>query len=252
MPANKGTQYGFLTLCEIPAEELVSRGEMPRLARVVVPDVPHHVTQRGNRKQETFFRASDYGLYKELIARWCARWQVAVWAYCLMPNHVHLILTPRRPEGLARAVGEAHRRYTLTVNRREGWKGYLWQGRFASFPMDSAHLLNAVRYVLLNPVRAGLVKEAEEWPHSSVQAHLTGRSEGVIDPAPLASRIKNWAELLQPENDTLEIEAFRRHQRTGRPMGSEGFVRALEALLGRPIRPRKPGRRMKAPTDVEK
>ena len=122
---------------------------MPRIARVVVPYVPHHVTQRGNRKQQTFFCNRDYELYKELMSEWCARRGVQVWAYCLMPNHTHLILVPREADALARAVGEAHRRYTCTVNRREGWTGFLWQGRFASFPMSDRYLLNAVRYVLL-------------------------------------------------------------------------------------------------------
>jgi len=216
---------------------------MPRLARVVVPDIPHHVTQRGNRKQRTFFSTSDYELYKRLMAIWCSRRQVMVWAYCLMPNHVHLILTPRQPEGLASAVGEAHRRYTLAINTREGWKGYLWQGRFSSFPMDSAHLMNAVRYVLLNPVRAGLVEHAEEWPHSSIGAHLSGKSEGLVDPVPLASRVTDWPRFLRATGGRPDDDAFRRHQRTGRPMGSDEFVRGLETLLGRRLRLGKAGRK---------
>ena len=109
---------------------------MARMARVVAPDMPHHITQRGNRRLETFFRDSDYELYVKLMAEWCARWHVEVWAYCLMPNHVHLIAAPRTEEGLCRAIGEAHRRYTLHVNFREGWRGHLWQGRFASFVKD--------------------------------------------------------------------------------------------------------------------
>ena len=215
----------------------------PRLARVVVPNVPHHVTQRGNRKQRTFFRRSDYELYKKLMAEWCSRRQVTVWAYCLMPNHVHLILTPKDPKGLARAIGEAHRRYTLAVNTREGWRGYLWQGRFASFPMDSTHLMHAVRYVLLNPVRAGLAREATDWPHSSARAHLMARWDRLVEPVALADRISNWDELLRPEGSQRDLEQFHRHERTGRPMGNEQFVRDLETLLGRRLRLRKVGRR---------
>ena len=220
---------------------------MPRLARVVVPDIPHHVTQRGNRRQRTFFRPSDYELYKRLIARWCSRRQVAIWAYCLMPNHVHLVLTPRHPDGLARALGEAHRRYTLIVNDREGWRGYLWQGRFASYPMGSSHLYNAVRYVLLNPVRAGLVECAAEWPHSSLRAHLAGRSDGIVDTAPLEDRKLDWQGLLRDESDEEELEGIRLHQRTGRPLGSDGFVRRLEEELGRQLLPRRPGRKARHP-----
>ena len=96
---------------------------MARLARVVVPGFPHHVTQRGNRRQLTFFCDGDYEIYLGLMAQWCWAWGVEVWAYCLMPNHVHLIVVPESEEGLCRAIGEAHRRYTRHVNFREGWRG---------------------------------------------------------------------------------------------------------------------------------
>ena len=131
---------------------------MARLARVIAPGMPHHVTQRGNRRQQTFFGKEDYQHYLELISRFCRAEQVAIWAYRLMPNHVHLIVVPQSAESLRRAIGEAHRRYTRRINFREGWRGHLWQGRFASFVMDEDHLLTAARYVELNPVRAGLVQ----------------------------------------------------------------------------------------------
>ena len=109
---------------------------MARLARVVAPGFPHHVTQRGNRRQTTFFLDDDYRAYLSLMAEWCGRHGAHVWAYCLMPNHVHLIVVPEAADGLRRAIGEAHRRYTRLINFREGWRGHLWQERFASFPMD--------------------------------------------------------------------------------------------------------------------
>ena len=121
---------------------------MARLARVVAAGLPHHVTQRGNRRQKVFFGEGDYEIYRGLLAEGCRAAGVAVWAYCLMPNHVHLILVPSDADGLRAALGEAHRRYTRQVNLREGWRGYLWQGRFASFPMDESHLLACARYVL--------------------------------------------------------------------------------------------------------
>ena len=126
---------------------------MARLARVIAPGMPHHVTQRGNRRQQTFFGEEDYQHYLELMAQFCRAEQVAIWAYCLMPNHVHLIVVPQSAESLRRAIGEAHRRYTRRINFREGWRGHLWQGRFASFVMDEDHLLTAARYVELT--RAG-------------------------------------------------------------------------------------------------
>jgi putative transposase len=108
---------------------------------VIVPGCPHHITQRGNRRQPTFFGDDDYQAYLALMADWLRRGGVQVWAWCLMPNHVHLIAVPETAQGLARAVGEAHRRYTRRVNFREGWRGYLWQGRFASYPMDGSYTL---------------------------------------------------------------------------------------------------------------
>ena len=136
---------------------------MPRCARLVVPGLPHHVTQRGNRRLPTFFRDGDYALYRHLLREGCAKAGTRIWAWCLMPNHVHLILVPSSEDGLRAALGEAHRRYTRLVNEREGWRGHLWQSRFASFAMDEQWLVACARYVELNPVRAGLVRRPEDW-----------------------------------------------------------------------------------------
>jgi putative transposase len=214
---------------------------MPRLARIVVPGVPHHVTQRGNRRQPTFFSEADFSAYKQLIATWCRKWDVQLWAYCLMPNHVHLVLAPSQPRSLARAVGEAHRRYTWTVNRREEWRGFLWQGRFSSFPMDEIHLFRAVRYILNNPVRAGLACRAEEWPHSSARAHVTQRPDGVVELEPLACRIEDWTALLSGSVPQRADEVLALHARTGRPLGSPDFVAQVERFAGRRLRPGAPG-----------
>ena len=102
-----------------------------------------------------------------------------------MPNHVHLIPVPQSADGLRRAVGEAHRRYTRMVNFREGWRGHLWQGRFASFVLDEPYLLTAARYVELNPVRAGLVNTPRQYRWSSAAAHLRGRDDDLVRVAPL-------------------------------------------------------------------
>jgi putative transposase len=162
---------------------------MARLARVVVPGVAHHVTQRGNRRQRTFYSDADYLAYLHFAKDAFAEAGVEVWAYCLMPNHVHLIATPPRAEALTTAVGATHVRYTRMINRREHWTGYLWQGRFASFAMDEDYLLACARYVGLNPVRAGLTARAIDWPWSSVRAHIEGRSDPLLTTGPLASRL---------------------------------------------------------------
>jgi putative transposase len=212
------------------------------MARVVVPGVPHHVTQRGNRRQVTFFDERDYETYKSLMAEWCAARGVEVWAYCLMPNHVHLIVVPSSERALRAAVGEAHRRYTVMVNQREGWQGCLWQGRFASYPMDDGHLYNCARYVEQNPVRAGLVAEPGQWPHSSARAHLARCDDILVRWRSLGERFDDWNVLLGGKLPSDAVEDVRRHAKTGRPLGPTGFVQRLEASLGRHLRPRRPGR----------
>jgi putative transposase len=214
---------------------------MARLARVVVPGLPHHVTQRGNRQQATFFSDEDYAAYRDLVAEWCARCGVEVWAYCLLPNHVHLVAVPEAEDSLRRALGEAHRRYTRRVNFRESWRGHLWQGRFASFPMDHAHLSLAVRHVELNPVRARLVRLPHRWRWSSAAAHLAGRDDPLVRVAPLLKRFEDWRDFLAAGLSDAEADLLRRHERTGRPLGSDRFLARLEALLGRLLGPQKRG-----------
>lgn len=214
---------------------------MARLARAVAPNIPHHVTQRGNRKQKTFFEEGDYAAYKELLAEGCKAAGVEVWAYCLMPNHVHLILVPGDEDGLRAALGEAHRRYTRMINARKGWTGYLWQGRFASFPMDEAHTLAAARYVEQNPVRARLVARPQDWAWSSAKAHLKGRDDGLVKVRPLLARVDAWGPFLNKTLDDETLEALRAGERTGRPRGSESFIKRLERTLGRALAKAKPG-----------
>jgi putative transposase len=214
---------------------------MARLARVVVAGVAHHVTQRGNRRQETFFCDDDYRAYLALLGDWCGRCGVEVWAYCLMPNHVHLIVVPDSEDGLRRSLGEAHRRYTRRINFREGWRGHLWQGRFASYPMDEAYLLRAARYVELNPVRAKLCRAPWRWRWSSAAAHVAGRHDGVVRVTPLLERVTDWREFLTDALSAQELELLRRHEHTGRPLGDPAFLTRIERTLGRIVHPAKRG-----------
>ncbi|MFI4974110.1 MAG: transposase [Caulobacterales bacterium] len=215
--------------------------KMARLARVVVEGLAHHVTQRGNRRQPVFFSDSDYRACRSLLAEGCRAAGVEVWAYCLMPNHVHLILVPSTADGLRAALGEAHRRYTRAVNLREGWRGYLWQGRFASVAMDEPHLLAAARYVELNPVRGSLVDRPDRWPWSSARAHLAGRDDELVATSPLLGRIPNWSEFLAEGLSEAEHRALQLGERTGRPLGSEAFVTGIERRLERPLSRQKRG-----------
>ena len=188
---------------------------MPRTARLVLPEVPHHITQRGNRKQRTFFADSDFRLYLSLLRYWCRKSGTALWAWCLMPNHVHVILVPPCRDGLRAALAPAHRRYSWEINQRQGWRGHLWEGRFASFPMDEAHLHACLRYVELNPVRAGLVERPEQWLWSSARAHLG--LDGAAGPLPeLSERIGDWRAFLEGGLDDSELDAIRLAEFTGK------------------------------------
>jgi putative transposase len=216
---------------------------MARLARIVVPGMPHLVTQRGNGRAAIFFEPGDESAYLRLLAERCRKAGVEIWAYCLMPNHVHLIATPKNEAGLARAIGEAHRRYTTFINARAGRTGHLFQGRFASVVMDEDHLRTAARYVCLNPVRARLAARAEDWPWSSARAHLGDKTDPLVSPRPLAERIDDFAALFATDADDPAFAAIRAVETTGRPLGAADFVKALERRLGRPLAPRKPGRK---------
>jgi putative transposase len=216
---------------------------MARLARIVVPECPHHVTARGNRREPIFFQDGDQDIYCDMLAEQARRCGVEVWAYCLMPNHVHLILRPADEEGLGRALGAAHRRWANYVNARGRWTGHLFDGRFASVAMDERHLLSAVRYVSLNPVRARLAPRAEDWHWSSVRAHLCGKDDGLVVVRPVLDRTVDFRELIASGAEDPDVALLRAAETTGRPLGPADFVADLERRLGRPIARRSPGRK---------
>ena len=214
---------------------------MARLARVVVPGMPHHITQRGNRRQTTFFCDEDYSAYLELMGQWCKEHGVEIWAYALMQNHVHMIAVPKSEDGLRRAIGEAHRRYTRRVNFREGWRGHLWQGRFTSNVMDENYLLAAVRYVERNPVVAGFESSPGDYPWSSAGHYLGRRIDALIQQSPLGDLVEDWSAFLASDVDAENRTAITRAERSGRPLGAENFIVGLEKMLGRRLQKQKPG-----------
>jgi len=215
---------------------------MARLSRVVIPGIPHHVTQRGNGRQRTFFEEGDYALYLDLLAAASARARVEVWAYCLMPNHVHIVLTPEDRDGLRRTFGELHRRYTGYVNARRRTTGHLWQGRFGSVAMDEAHFVTALRYVALNPVRARLVKRAQDWRWSSTRAFLAGVDDHVVKVAPALDRVGDFAAFLSEDFDEAAgYVALRSAESVGRPIGSPEWLADMETRTGRTLAPKRRG-----------
>jgi putative transposase len=216
---------------------------LARLARVVIPGIPYHVTQRGNRRQPTFFEDSDFALYRDLLAGAARKAGTEVWAYCFMPNHVHLIVVPADPDGLRRTFADAHRRYTGFINARQRWTGHLWQGHYGAVAMDEAHLVHAVRYVALNPVRARLCDRAEEWEWSSARAHLAGADDELATVTPLLERVGDFEAFLGGEEDQQATRALRMAESTGRPVGSAEWIEQMERLSGRRLAPGKPGRK---------
>ena len=217
---------------------------MARMARVVVPGYPHHVIQRGNRRQKTFFYDEDYSYYISLMSKYTREAGTEVWAYCLMPNHVHLVIVPGKEDGLRAAIGEAHRRYTRYINIREGWCGHLWQERFHSFIMDENYLLATVRYVERNPVTAGLCDRPYQWKWSSAQAHMSGVNDRLVNVGPMLDRIDNWYKYLSNNSTHLyESDLIKFHTRTGRPLGNNAFIDKLETITGKSLMPGRPGRK---------
>ena len=220
---------------------------MARLARVVAAGSPHLVTQRGNRGQKVFFSESDYALYLELLAEGAESAGTQVWAYALLPDRVHLLLVPGDEDGLRAALGESHRRYTRAINDRKNWRGFLWQGRFASFPMDDLNVLLCAKFVELSPVSRKVAKRPRDWAWSSARAHLGGRDDRVVRTKPLLERVRNWRSFLEEPLTDEERESVRAHESTGRPLGSPAFVARLEKRLGRTLARQKPGPKPRKP-----
>ena len=223
---------------------------MARLPRIVVPGHPHHVTQRGNRRNQVFFDDGDYGLYIDLLSEAAHKAKTEIWCYCLMPNHVHIIAVPSDKDGLRDTFADAHRRYTGYINARLRTTGHLWQGRFGSVVMDEGHLFNAVRYVSLNPVRAKLATKAEDWRWSSVAAHLVGKDDKLVKVAPVLERYGDFASFLgESVDDEPGFKRLRQSETTGRPLGSEDWMDKLEKMTGRRLKPQKRGPKVKVRED---
>ena len=219
---------------------------MPRLARAVFAGLPHHVTQRGNRRENVFFSDADRRVYLEWLKTYCDDHDVAILAYCLMTNHVHLVAVPARDDGLQRALKPLHMRYAQHINRERGWNGHLWQGRFFSSPLDEAYMWAALRYVERNPVRARLVRRAETYPWSSAAAHCGQRADAVLTMERAwrehLSAVADWSAWLAEGDESEELKMLRRNADKGLPCGSEAFVMKLEAKADRSLRFRPIGR----------
>jgi putative transposase len=219
---------------------------MARISRVVVPNIPHHVVQRGNRRQNVFFQEDDKTTYLRILKEQAQKFKVSIWAYCLMDNHVHFIAVPQDKEGLANTFGQTHRHYTRMINFREGWRGYLWQGRFSSYVLDENYLYAAVSYIENNPVSAGLVKNAEDYPWSSAKARVYGQKDGLLEDYFLTNEISDWAEFLRSaDEEDPGHNLFEAQLNTGRPLVAPELLYDLEEATSRTLRKAKPGPKSK-------
>jgi putative transposase len=221
-----------------------------RIARVVVPGMPHHVTQRGNHRAAIFFGEGDYRLYARYLKEELQTARVAIMGWCLMPNHCHLILVPANETGLAEAMGRLHWRYAKFVNARAGRTGHLFQERYGSVVMDESHLVAALAYADANPVRAGLVRRPEDWPWSSARQHLGLAAGDMLDSALPPAIAQDHAAALKGYEVWPETAALRRAEIIGRPAGSASFVAQIEASLRRKLAPGKRGRPRRHPEPV--
>jgi putative transposase len=218
---------------------------MPKFPRLVVPGYPHHITQRGVRRQKTFFAEDDYQAYLDLAIELTGDWPVEFWAYCLLPNHIHAVVVPDQPDSLSKYFAVLHRRYARQINLQHEWQGHLWQKRFYSVVMDERHTIASLRYVELNPVRAGIRKSPRDWPWSSTKGNLGLTDDPLIDRSRTVDIIANWSTYLAEEEDVSTVQRLRRQTRTGRPNGDDEFLRTIESRTERRVRKKRAGRKKK-------
>lgn len=218
-----------------------------RLPRIIVPGAHYHLTHRGNRRQCVFFDEADFEHYCHWLDFYAALNKLTILSFALMPNHVHLVAQAADQASLSRTIREAHSRHAVWINRRHRWTGHLWANRFFSSVLDEVYLRNAIRYVELNPVRAGLAGKAEDYRWSSAARHcgLIERAGIRVPSAPLPE-ISNWSAWLAEGCCSEQAALLRKNTSVGRPCGMPEFLREVENFIARPVESRPRGRPRKA------
>lgn len=224
---------------------------MNRIRRIIIPGIPHHIVQRGNRRQQVFFCDEDRIYYLGLLKKYGTMFGLAFWFFCLMKNHLHLIAVPREENSLSEVMARVNWKYSLRINLREDWKGHLWQDRFYSCPLDHPHLITSARYIERNPVRAKIVERAEEFPWSSARSHVEKTPDFLVEECPLLEEIGDWRSFVNEEESEEIQKQIRKHLVTGRPLGDDAFITRLEQMTGRVLKLRKPGRPKKEMPDSQ-
>jgi putative transposase len=218
---------------------------MARLARVVAVDIPHHVTQRGNARRFILESDSDKLVYLDLLRQYCTLYELSLLGYCLMSNHVHLVVTPHQTASLRLTLKHTHGRYAAYWNASHRSSGHVWQGRFYSCPLDLTHLWVGLRYTELNPVRARMVSSPEVYRWSSAAAHCGAAPPEMTLDLTLWEKhwnYRTWSAYLAEAEAEADAEAIRRCTHTGRPLGTPEFIETLEQATHRSLTPQKRGR----------
>jgi putative transposase len=224
---------------------------MPRIARAVAVGCGHHITQRGNNRQDIFFVDDDRKVYLELLKGQCEKYALEIISYCLMSNHIHLVAIPHKEDSLANAVGRTAFRYTQYINRMHRRSGHLWQGRFYSCALDERGLLLTTKYVELNPIRAKICRAPWKYQWSSAAAHTDQTAESeILNLTKWYDMIsaRQWRKELADGLDEKAVQRIRLSTHTGRPLGTDSFISKVERLLGRRVRPLPIGRPRKKKT----
>lgn len=217
---------------------------MPRIGRAVAAGFPHHVIHRGNNREDVFFEKEDRKQYLSLLKKYAAKWTSPITAYCLMTNHVHFLTKPGSDESLYKMMQGLTLCYTQYINRIYGRTGRLWESRYHSCIVDHEKYLWAVaRYIEQNPVRAGMIEKAEDYPYSSARAHVKGSDDDVLGADLFTNdQRQDYILLLQTDLPGKEIERLRYATKTGRPFGNERFLVEMENKLERRLLQRPKGR----------
>lgn len=228
---------------------------MPRVARSVFPGIPHHITQRGNRREDVFFVEADRQCYLDWLGAYSQEHGLEILAYCLMTNHTHIVAVPATEQTMHRVFKPLHMRYAQRINRRYRWRGHLWQDRFFSSPLDEDYMWAAIRYVERNPVRARIVRKAENYRWSSASGHCGRCKDPLLTNEGLWVRtlgdLGDWPNWLAEGDEDHELTLMRRNINKNLPCGSDRFVRKLESIAERILRFRPPGRPRKAQPQIK-
>lgn len=218
---------------------------MARQARITLDNSPHHITQRGNRGDPVFFEKGDFQAYLDTLKEQCERFNVKLLSYCLLPNQIHILAIPQNGETLARAIGETHRRYTNMINKRNGWRGHLFQDRFFSYVCDEPYSLRAMRFIENMPVMSGIAPKPESYLWSSARDRIKTSTDNFITQPKNFHAVQDWSAFLERPMEPSELQAIQTHLQTGRPRGHDTFLDMIEQKIGRPVRPQKRGRKPK-------